>query len=212
MLHGIEPNMRWRSFCRELVGLMLELGVRNVVLLGALLADARTPARCRSPVPRRRPGSSAPCTWVARYEGRPASSGAAGRVREADLDTVSLWAAVPHYVAQPPSPKATLALLRRVEDLLDVTVPLGELPEEARAWEHGVNELAEEDSRSPSTSGRWRSRRTPPSCRRRAVTPSPASSSATCAAATRGAAPRSVRLDGVPSPAMARARREVRRS
>ena len=53
---------------------------------------------------------------------------------------------MPHYVAQPPSPKATLALLRRVEELLDVTVPLGELPEDARAWEHGVDELAEEDT------------------------------------------------------------------
>jgi hypothetical protein len=52
---------------------------------------------------------------------------------------------VPHYVGQAPSPKATLALLRRVEELLDVTVPLGDLPEDARAWEHGVDELAEED-------------------------------------------------------------------
>jgi predicted ATP-grasp superfamily ATP-dependent carboligase len=64
----------------------------------------------------------------------------------ADLETVSLWAAVPHYVAQPPSPKATLALLRWVEDVLDISVSLGELPEQARAWEHGVNELAEQDS------------------------------------------------------------------
>ena len=59
---------------------------------------------------------------------------------------MSLWAAVPHYVAQPPCPKATLALLRRVEDLLDVPIPLGELPEEARAWERGVDELAAEDA------------------------------------------------------------------
>jgi hypothetical protein len=59
---------------------------------------------------------------------------------------MSLWAAVPHYVAQPPSPKATLALLHRVEDLLDVTVPLGDLPEQSRAWENGVNELAEQDT------------------------------------------------------------------
>ena len=53
---------------------------------------------------------------------------------------------MPHYVGQSPSPKATLALLRRVEELLDVTVPLGDLPEDARAWERGVDELAEEDS------------------------------------------------------------------
>ncbi len=55
-------------------------------------------------------------------------------------------AQVPHYVAQPPSPKATLALLRGVEDILDAPLPLADLPEEARAWERGVDELAEQDS------------------------------------------------------------------
>ncbi|MFI0479985.1 PAC2 family protein [Actinomadura sp. 9N215] len=148
LLHGIEPNMRWRSFCRELIGLMLELEIRNVVLLGALLADAPH----TRPVPVTGAASEAGLVGTlhlepARYEG---PTGILGVLQDAcakaDLDTVSLWAAVPHYVAQPPSPKATLALLRRVEDLLDVTVPLGELPEEARAWENGVNELAEEDS------------------------------------------------------------------
>jgi len=52
---------------------------------------------------------------------------------------------VPHYVAQPPCPKATLALVRQLEDLLEVSIPLGDLPEDARAWERGVDELAEED-------------------------------------------------------------------
>ena len=58
---------------------------------------------------------------------------------------MSYWAAVPHYVAQPPCPKATLALLGQLEDLLEVSIPLGDLPEDARAWERGVDELAEED-------------------------------------------------------------------
>jgi predicted ATP-grasp superfamily ATP-dependent carboligase len=82
-----------------------------------------------------------------RYEG---PTGILGVIQDAcssaDMSTVSFWAAVPHYVAQPPSPKASLALLRKVEDLLDVTVPLADLPEQARAWEHGVNELAEQDT------------------------------------------------------------------
>ncbi|MFN8146942.1 MAG: PAC2 family protein [Candidatus Nanopelagicales bacterium] len=64
---------------------------------------------------------------------------------QAGIPAVSLWAAVPHYVAQPPCPKATLALLARIEDLLDVPVPLGDLPEESRAWQIGVDELAGED-------------------------------------------------------------------
>ncbi len=61
------------------------------------------------------------------------------------ISAASFWAAVPYYVAQPPCPKATLALLRKIEDVLDVPVPLGDLPEEARAWQDGVDELAAED-------------------------------------------------------------------
>jgi predicted ATP-grasp superfamily ATP-dependent carboligase len=62
------------------------------------------------------------------------------------FQSVSLWAAVPHYVANPPSPKATLAILTRVEELLGEPVPLGDLPEDAEAWQHGVDELASEDA------------------------------------------------------------------
>jgi len=62
-----------------------------------------------------------------------------------DVPAVSFWAAVPHYLPQPPCPKATLALLGHVEDLLEISIPMGDLPEDARAWERGVAELAEED-------------------------------------------------------------------
>ncbi len=58
---------------------------------------------------------------------------------------MSLWAAVPHYVAHPPSPKASLALLTRLEELLGEPVDVGELPEDAEAWQNGVDELAAED-------------------------------------------------------------------
>jgi predicted ATP-grasp superfamily ATP-dependent carboligase len=82
-----------------------------------------------------------------RYEG---PTGIVGVVQDActsaGIPAMSIWAAVPHYVAQPPCPKATLALLRHVEELLDVPIPLGDLPEDARAWERGVDELAEEDT------------------------------------------------------------------
>ncbi|HEY7485903.1 MAG TPA: PAC2 family protein [Streptosporangiaceae bacterium] len=148
LVRGIEPNMRWRSFCRELVGLMLELDVQTVVLLGALLADAPH----TRPVPVTGAASDHGLSRSlhlepARYEG---PTGILGVLQDscakAGLPTISLWASIPHYVAQPPSPKATLALLHRVEDVLDVTVPLGELPEQARAWENGVNELAEQDT------------------------------------------------------------------
>jgi hypothetical protein len=55
---------------------------------------------------------------------------------------VSLWAAVPHYYSQPPSPKGTLALVTHLEEILDVEISIGDLPEEAHAWEADVDELA----------------------------------------------------------------------
>lgn len=148
LVHGIEPNMRWRSFCEELFDLARDLGVTTIVVLGALLAD----------VPHTRPvpvsGSSSNEEMQSAHGlDKPTLQGPTGingvlqeMARHEEIELVSFWAAVPHYVAQAPCPKATLALIRRIEDVLDLTIPLGELPEEARAWETGVDELAAEDS------------------------------------------------------------------
>jgi len=151
LVHGIEPNMRWQAFSEELVQGLEDLGVELVILLGALLADA----------PHTRPVPVSVGSSNAKLDSEVAGVGI-GRVdykgptgiigvlqhacTGAGLSTVSLWAQVPHYVAQPPSPKATLALLRGVEDILDAPLPLADLPEEARAWERGVDELAQQDS------------------------------------------------------------------
>jgi proteasome assembly chaperone (PAC2) family protein len=147
LVHGIEPSMRWRSFTQELLAAARELGVEMIVTLGALLADSPH----TRPVPVSGTSSDAAVSLRMGYE--PSTyegpTGIVGVLQdacaEAGIPAVSLWAAVPHYVAQPPCPKATLALLARVEDLLDVPVPLGELPDEARAWQLGVDELASED-------------------------------------------------------------------
>jgi predicted ATP-grasp superfamily ATP-dependent carboligase len=151
LVHGIEPNMRWRAFSEELVRGLESLGVELVILLGALLADAPH----TRPVPVTVGSSSAKLAadvavgdaGRADYKG---PTGIIGVLQHtctgAGIPTISLWAQVPHYVAQPPSPKATLALLRGVEDILDAPLPLADLPEEARAWERGVDELAQADS------------------------------------------------------------------
>ncbi|HEU5038255.1 MAG TPA: PAC2 family protein [Nocardioides sp.] len=147
LVRGIEPNMRWRQFCMELLAACDELGGTLVVTLGALLAD--TPHTRPIPVS----GTATEPDLVDRlkleqstYEG---PTGIVGVFQDAcvqmDIPAVSYWAAVPHYVAQPPCPKATLALLGQLEDLLETSIPLGDLPEDARAWERGVDELAEED-------------------------------------------------------------------
>ena len=147
LIRGIEPNMRWRQFCAELLAGCDELGGELVVTLGALLAD--TPHTRPIPVT----GTATEPELVDRlrldqstYEG---PTGIVGVFQDAcvklDIPAVSYWAAVPHYVAQPPCPKATLALLGQLEELLEVTIPLADLAEDARAWERGVDELAEED-------------------------------------------------------------------
>ena len=108
---------------------------------------ARTPGRSRSAAPRPSPSwSTGSSSSSRRYEG---PTGIVGVFQDAcaqlDIPAVSYWAAVPHYVAQPPCPKATLALLGQLEELLEAPIPLGDLAEDARAWERGVDELAEED-------------------------------------------------------------------
>jgi proteasome assembly chaperone (PAC2) family protein len=147
LIRGIEPNMRWRQFCAELLAACDDLGGELVVTLGALLAD--TPHTRPIPVS----GTATEPDLVDRlkleqstYEG---PTGIVGVFQDAcvrlDVPAVSYWAAVPHYVAQPPCPKATLALLGQLEELLECSIPLGDLPEDSRAWERGVDELAEED-------------------------------------------------------------------
>jgi predicted ATP-grasp superfamily ATP-dependent carboligase len=148
LVQGIEPNMRWRGFCAELVGSFSALGAELVVLLGALLADSPH----TRPVPVAAAASDPALAADLRaepvdYKG---PTGIVGVLQHACVDAgipaVSLWASVPHYVAQPPCPKATLALIRGVEDVLDMSLPLADLPQEARAWERGVDELAEQDT------------------------------------------------------------------
>ncbi|MDQ0953746.1 proteasome assembly chaperone (PAC2) family protein [Streptomyces phaeochromogenes] len=148
LVRGIEPSMRWRSFCNELLGFAHELGVELVVILGALLGD--TPHTRPVPVSGVTSDPDLARTMdleETKYEG---PTGIVGILQEActhaGVPAVSLWAAVPHYVSQPPNPKATLALLNRLEDLIDMRIPLGELPEDARAWQLGVDQLAAEDS------------------------------------------------------------------
>ncbi|HZI97247.1 MAG TPA: PAC2 family protein [Actinomycetales bacterium] len=147
LVRGIEPSMRWRTYTDEILGHVSRLRSSILVTLGALLAD----------VPHTRPIPISSTTddsellaslslEQSRYEG---PTGIVGVLQDAatlsGLPALSLWAAVPHYVGHSPSPKAVLALLARVEDVLEVSVPLEDLAAEAEAWEHGVDELAGED-------------------------------------------------------------------
>ena len=140
---GMEPNLRWRAFCQEIVDLAVDLDVETAVVLGAAFADS----------PHTRPipvsGSAHTAEIAARY-GLAASSydgptGITGVLQDAfiqiGIPAMALWASVPHYVGNPPSPKATLALLHRLELLIGLPLPVGMLPEQAREWEETVSEM-----------------------------------------------------------------------
>ncbi len=147
LLLGVEPNLRWRRFTSLVVELAREHEVELVVTLGALLAD----------VPHTRP---APVTGTAtdpelverlglqasRYEGPTGIVGVLhDACREASLPSVSLWAAVPHYVSLAPSPRAALALCERLGDLLEAGIDTSELEQAVEAYTQRVTEAVSTD-------------------------------------------------------------------
>jgi predicted ATP-grasp superfamily ATP-dependent carboligase len=147
LVHGVEPSMKWKQFCADIYQ-QLDLGESaTLITLGALLADV---AHTR-PIPVSGTTSTKQLQTLtgfeaSRYEGPTGILGILQSEFEVQgIPSVALWAAIPHYVSSPPCPKATLALVRGLEDLLDIAIPVDELVEEARAWQLGVEELATED-------------------------------------------------------------------
>ena len=147
VLRGIEPNLRWPSFCREVLGVASETGCEMVVTLGALLAD----------VPHTRPvrvtGATTDPELMAslhlqrsRYEGPTGIVGVLhDTARSTGVASASLWAPVPHYVSTPPNPLATRALLDRLAQLLGTAFELGDLDELSQAWQTRVDEVVSQD-------------------------------------------------------------------
>jgi predicted ATP-grasp superfamily ATP-dependent carboligase len=148
LLLGIEPNLRWRTFSQLVTGLAKDLGVELVVTLGSLLAD----------VPHTRPapvtGSASDPELVerlglqpSRYEGPTGIVGVLhDACRRAGLPSVSLWAAVPHYVSLTPSPRAALALCDRLGELLGTRIDTAELSESVDTYVDQVSEAVAADS------------------------------------------------------------------
>jgi proteasome assembly chaperone (PAC2) family protein len=147
ILTGPEPSYRWRTFSAQVVELAEALGVQMVVTLGALLADVPhsrpvgVTAHASDPALVERLSLQAPT-----YEG---PTGIVGVLQtacaEAGMPAASLWAAVPHYVAVAPNPKGALAILRRLESLVGVTVDASDLESAAVDYERQVTRAVELD-------------------------------------------------------------------
>ena len=148
ILIGTEPNLRWRTFAGLVLGLAQDLGVQRIVTFGSLLAD----------VPHTRP---APVTAAAtdpqmveelglepsRYEGPTGIVGVLlDAARKASIPSLSLWAAVPHYVSLAPSPRAALALVNRFGELMHMHVDTGDLETAADEYSEQVSEAVSTDA------------------------------------------------------------------
>jgi predicted ATP-grasp superfamily ATP-dependent carboligase len=152
ILLGVEPNLRWKTYSRLVLELVQDLGVELTVTLGSLLAD----------VPHTRP---APVSAAAsdpalveelgvepsRYEG---PTGIVGILldacRQAGIPSVSLWAAVPHYVSLAPSPRAALALCRRLGEVVGTDIDVAELEQAAEEYAEQVTEAVASDAETAS--------------------------------------------------------------
>jgi len=147
MMQGVEPSLRWGRFTQAIVDVANELGARMVITLGALLAD----------VPHSRPvavtGIASDETLVEKlgferttYEGPTGIVGVLHHtLAKAGVQSASLWASVPHYVAAAPNPKVALALLRGFEGTAGVAVEATELEEAAESYEEQVSAAVASD-------------------------------------------------------------------
>ena len=147
VLLGVEPSRAWKTFAEEVMDAVEDAGITGIVFLGSMLAD----------VPHTRPIAVSVSSDNAElrrefdlerstYEGPVGIlSILAVAAEDLGIPSVSVWASVPHYVHNAPAPKATLALVERLEEFVPITLDRGTLVEESVAWESGIDALAGED-------------------------------------------------------------------
>jgi predicted ATP-grasp superfamily ATP-dependent carboligase len=147
LLSGTEPSRGWKTFTSEILEVLEDAEITGIVFLGAMLAD----------VPHTRPISvftsseNAAVREALGFE-RSSYEGPVGilsvlsdAAEKAGIPTVSIWASVPHYVHNAPSPKATLAMIEKLEEIIGLVIPRGDLVAESAAWESGIDALAGDD-------------------------------------------------------------------
>jgi len=147
LLLGTEPSRGWKTFTREVLDVLEGNEISSIVFLGAMLADvphsrpisvftSSENAAVRAQLGLERSGYEGPVGIL---------SVLADAAEKVGISSMSIWASVPHYVHNAPSPKATLAIIDKLEEIIDVVIPRGELVSEAAAWESGIDALAGDD-------------------------------------------------------------------
>jgi len=144
---GIEPHMRWRSYCESIVELAVDMGVQRCLLVGAYLADVvySQPVTVS--------GFASDATLLEQFESEPTTyEGPTGIVGvlanaliEEGVEVLSLWAGLPHYISATPNPRGALALLRKVSQYLEVRFDLQKLKEDAFRFEEEISRVVASD-------------------------------------------------------------------
>jgi proteasome assembly chaperone (PAC2) family protein len=146
-LLGSEPSRRWKAFVSELMEIIVDQEIQAVVFLGSIPAD--TPhtrpvpvsAHSQNQLVREQTGAE-----KSNYQGPVGvQSVLSMELEAAGIPTLALWASVPHYVQNGPSPKAMLALVSELEKYLGIQFDHKDLATEAFTWERSIDELAEND-------------------------------------------------------------------
>jgi hypothetical protein len=147
VLLGVEPTKLWRSLAHDIYDWVVARDIENVVCVGAMLAD----------VPHTRPvrlilSSEDPIIRQVLDLERSSYEGPVGFLtvmsmwgKDLDMSTLHVWAQIPHYVHTSPSPKATLALLDKIDDLTGVSPDRDDLVDQAKNWEDNIDQLAADD-------------------------------------------------------------------
>jgi predicted ATP-grasp superfamily ATP-dependent carboligase len=147
VLMGVEPTKLWRSLAHDIFDWVIARDIENVLCVGAMLAD----------VPHSRPvrlilSSEDSLIRSVLDIVRSSYEGPVGFLsvlsmwgKDMDMSTLHVWAQVPHYVHTSPSPKATLALLDKIDDLTGVSPDRDDLVNQAKMWEDNIDQLAAED-------------------------------------------------------------------
>lgn len=144
---GPEPQLKWKTFVDSLLGLARENHVEHLILVGGLLAEIphtrAFPLNVSSYSAQLRSNAH---VAAQSYTGPTGIIGVlAHSARQFEISDLSLWVSIPHYAGQPPHPKATLEILRALENILEIAVPLRTIEDETLAWERGAAELMEEE-------------------------------------------------------------------
>ena len=142
---GSEPNLRWKAFAKEVMEVVALYQIKSVYVLGSMLSDSPHSRPLPVSITTNRPGTH-PSATPSDYSGPVSVSAIITAAAAAlTLDSVALWVSVPHYVSDPPSPKAMLALLNSLAQAVDEPINIDSLREDVSAWQRGADEAVGED-------------------------------------------------------------------